>query len=326
MYKFGLIIFVYLISCNSFAISITGESDPNLLRDAILGDTTGITVTSSSLLNQSNGSRISSGVYTNGSNTYGIGDGIVISSGNVNNYNDGPNTSNSTSFGYGVAANAQQETLLDPISGGSFNHNDVTQFDLTFDVDATTDRIFFNVVFGSEEYDAFVGSFIDAFGIYLNGTNIAMYDNLPVNIDHPGMSFTSGTELNGILDPTSGTGDPIMLFEGEVTPGSTDNLLTFILADTLDSSFDSVAFISGFGATDPGGGTPGGGLPGTSGGGGSSGGGSTGGGSSGGGSTGGDGGMPPAAQIVEPPMYMLLIIGLILLVSQSWSRRVPLTH
>ena len=29
----------------------------------------------------------------------------------------------------------------------------------------------------------------------------------------------AGTELDGILDPTNGTGDPIMLFEGLVTPG-----------------------------------------------------------------------------------------------------------
>lgn len=260
--------FSLIFISKSFAISITSTSDANLLQSAILGETAGINVTSSNLLFQQDGARISSGIYSNASNTYGIGDGIVISSGNVNNYNDGPNLSSSSSFGYGVAATPEQEALLDPLTGGSFNHRDVTQFDLVFDVDALTNKIFFNVVFGSEEFDTFVGSFIDAFGIYLNGSNIAMFNNEPVNIDHPDMNFTSGTELNGILDPTGGTGNPVMLFEGEVTPGSSDNQLSFIIADTLDSSFDSVAFVSGFGSVNPGGSTPGGGLPGSIGGGG----------------------------------------------------------
>jgi hypothetical protein len=73
------------------------------------------------------------------------------------------------------------------------------------------------------------------------------------------MAFLPGTELDGILDPTSGTGNPIMLFQGLVTPGSTGNTLPFIIADSGDAQLDSTVFISGFGTAAPEGGTAGGG-------------------------------------------------------------------
>ena len=124
----------------------------------------------------------------------------MISSGDVSDYETGPNTSPSTTTVYGVSATPAQEALLDPITGGSLNHNDVTQIDITFDMLPGFDTVFFNVTFGSEEYDEFVGSsFIDAFGLYVNGTNIAQVNGDPVNIDHPDMLFLGGTELDGIL-------------------------------------------------------------------------------------------------------------------------------
>ncbi len=242
------------------AILITQETDANLLASSILGS--GVTVSSASLSGQSLLSgAVSSGTYTNASGVYGIGDGIVISSGNVSDYNDGPNSLPGNTTNFNTSASGAQETLLDPITGGSLDHYDVTQFDLVFDVDSSTDSIFFNVVFGSDEYAEFVNSsFIDAFGIYLNGVNIALFDALPVNINHPNMDFIAGTELDGILDPTSGAGNPIMLFEGAVAAGSTGNTLTFIIADSGDTALDSTAYISGFGNVDPGGGTCGGGT------------------------------------------------------------------
>ena len=241
------------------ALVITSQSNSSVLADAILGD--GVTITSSSLSSHTTGSATSSGTYTNASGVYGLADGIILSSGNVNAYGDGPNNFGDSTTEYGISATTSQESLLDPITGGGFDHFDVTQFDLIFDVGATTHSIFFNVVFGSDEYSEYVGTeYIDAFGIYLNGVNIALFDAKPVNVDHPNMAFISGTELDGLLDPTNGTGNPIMLFEGVVTPGSTGNTLTFIIADSGDAVLDSTVYISGFGNIDPGGGTPGGGV------------------------------------------------------------------
>lgn len=243
---------------NVNAIAITADIDANNLASSILGS--GITINSATLSSQSSGTATSSGTYTNASGTYGIDSGIVLSSGNVNDYNDGPNNNTQNTTGYGVSASIAQEGLLDPVSDGSFDHSDVTQFDLNFDVDASTSNIFFNVVFGSEEYDEWVGtSFIDTFGIYLNGAHIATFNGETVNADHPDMTFFGGTELDGLLDPTLGTGDPVMLFSGLVNAGSSNNTLTFIIADSGDDTFDSTVYISGLSNVDPGGGTQGGG-------------------------------------------------------------------
>ena len=244
------------------AIVVTQDTTTAGLLASLLSGAPGLTITGSSLSGHTSGGAASSGTYTNASGTYGIGSGIVLSSGNVSDYADGPNVETGKTTSYGVGASGAQEALLDPISGGAFDHFDVTQLDLTFDVGAGVDRIFFNVVFGSDEYAEFVASpFIDAFGIYLNGVNIAKFAGDPVNIDHPSMAFLPGTELDGILDPTGGSGDPIMLFEGLVTAGSTGNTLTFIIADSSDSILDSTVYIQGLGAENPGGGTPGGGTP-----------------------------------------------------------------
>ncbi len=254
-----------LAATQASAITVTADTNTTNLLNALLGGGTGLTVTSVTLSGHTDGGAVSSGTYTNGSGTYGIGSGIILSSGNVTDYGDGANGSsgNTTNFG-GVNASpvsAGQEALLDPITGGGLDHYDVTQLDLTFDVAGDVSNIFFNVVFGSDEYAEFVGSsFIDAFGIYLNGTNIATFAGDPVNIDHPNMAFIGGTELDGILDPTSGSGDPIMLFQGLVTPGSTGNTLTFIIEDSGDSQLDSTVYIEGLGTENPGGGTPGGGT------------------------------------------------------------------
>ena len=59
------------------------------------------------------------------------------------------------------------------------------------------------------------------------------------------MAFIGGTELDGILEPTAGAGDPIMLFQGNVIGGSTGNTLTFIIADSGDTQLDSTVYIEG---------------------------------------------------------------------------------
>ncbi|MCC5829224.1 MAG: choice-of-anchor L domain-containing protein [Phycisphaeraceae bacterium] len=240
------------------AIVVTPNTSAMELALAVTGGLdTGLTVTGASLSGHTGFNMLeepvtSSGTFTNFSGTYGIGPGIILSSGGVEDYGDGPNTSFNFTTAYGVPATPEQEDLLFPISGMPL-HFDVTQLDITFDVDAGTDSVFFNVTFGSEEFDDFVGSIIDAFGLYLNGINIAFIDGLPINIDHPNMGFHPGTELNGILGGSTGPLGPLVhTFSGAVTPGSTDNVLTFIIADTLDDVLDSTVYISQLGGVDPG--------------------------------------------------------------------------
>jgi len=246
--------FMYTPSHYAYAITTTGTNDADLLVNTLIGsEGSGIipTSVSATLSGHSSGSSTSSGTYVNPSETYGMVDGIVLSSGNVNDYNDGPNTLSSKSTIYGVPATAAQELLLDSITGGFYYHYDVTQLDVTFDMQPGFDTVYFNVVFGSEEFPEYVGTqFIDGFGLYVNGENIAFVDGQPVNINHPSMDFIPGTELDGIL--TDSIGDSFVhTFSALVGDGSTGNILTFIVSNTSDYILDTTVYISQLGGEAP---------------------------------------------------------------------------
>ena len=163
-------------------------------------------------------------------------------------YGDGPNTSGGNTTGYGVAATPAQDAILDAISGAS-NYLDTTEIDITFSLDATHDTVFFNVVFGSDEFDEFVNTtFIDAFGMLVNGVNVAFVAGSPINVNHPSMAFTPGTELDGILAPG---GNPVLTFSSVVGFGTNGNTLKFIIADRGDSALDSTAYIAALGGEPP---------------------------------------------------------------------------
>ncbi|MEQ1800783.1 MAG: choice-of-anchor L domain-containing protein [Gammaproteobacteria bacterium] len=183
----------------------------------------------------------------------------------VAGYSDGPNAQEGNGWAFGgtfppsppdpndpgsgtpgVAATDGQEALLDPITGDAatqtfYDHYDVTELVINFDMQSGFDSVAFKIVFGSEEYPEFVESpFIDGFGMFLNGVNIAQVANLPVNIKHPDMTDTvTGTELDGILAPG---GDPVLTFGGLVNP--TGNTLRFIVADTSDGILDTTVYFS----------------------------------------------------------------------------------
>jgi hypothetical protein len=238
-----------LVPAMASAISVTAGGTSAALIAALSSPGSGLTITSLSINGQTFGAGTQSfGTYTNASGTYGIGGGIMISSGEVANYGDGPNTSSATTTSYGTSATAAQAAVLTSISGAK-PYLDVTEIDITFDLDATHSTVFFNVVFGSEEFPEFVGStFIDGFGMLVNGSNVAFVAGLPVNVDHPSMAALAGTELDGVLAPS---GSPTVTFSKLVGAGTTGNTLKFIIADSGDSALDSVAYISALGGTPP---------------------------------------------------------------------------
>jgi Ca2+-binding RTX toxin-like protein len=233
-------------------LNVTPTIDPGVLTATVVGTSGGITVNSMNLsANSGFQGELSGGTFTAGAGApYGFtGGGIILSSGDVADYASGPNTTTqSTSFV--VAATPAQELLLDLVTGGMFDHNDVTQLDIDFDLQPGFDTLFFELVFGSEEFPVFVGSsFIDGFAIYLNGTNIATFNGSPVNINHPDFAAIPGTELNGVLAPN---GIPKLTFSAPLTDGQTGNTITFIIADTSDTSLDSTVYIASLGGTLPG--------------------------------------------------------------------------
>lgn len=226
------------------------DTNPTALINQLnpAGTNSGLIVRSVTLQGHTLGSGASSGLYKlvgPEPHTYSLTQpGIVLSSGNVRDYESGPNTSSGFTTSYGVPATALQETLLDPITGGSFDHNDVTQLDIIFDAAPTATDVTFLTVFGSDEFPEWVGSpFIDGFGIFLNGTNIAFAVGAPININHPDMQPLAGTELDGVLAPN---GNPVLQFVAPISPGSTNNRLTFIIADTSDDLLDTTIYLSSF--------------------------------------------------------------------------------
>lgn len=198
----------------------------------------------------------------------------------VAGYSDGPNTQEGNGWAFGgtfppappdpndpgsgtpgVSATSAQESLLDPITQNPAcdpdpdfcSHYDVTELIINFDMQPGVTQVAFSIVFGSEEWPEFRDSpFIDGFGMFLNGVNIAAVGGFPVNIRHPDMrplvdqngdpvagTEIPGTELDGILGPG---GNPVLTFSGLVDP--TGNQLRFIVADTSDGVLDTTVYFS----------------------------------------------------------------------------------
>ncbi len=232
-----------LASSAAQAISVTQTNDLTALKNAITAGNGGIVINSISISGQLG----QFGTYTNLSGTYGIGSGIVISTGNVNDYNTGANTSAEKTTVYGIGGTPTQQALLSPITG-SLSHFDVAQIEIDFDLQNGFDTIFFNTVFGSEEFPKYVNQYVDGFGLFVNGQNIAFSGGQPVNINNSSMTPLDGTELNGVLAPNN---NPVLTFSKVLGNGSKGNKLTFIIADTRDASLDSTAYFSALGGAVP---------------------------------------------------------------------------
>ena len=239
---------------------VENETDAQELLNALTaGGNSALNVTSVNLSGQQGAGTASTGVFVNRKELYGLDrHGIVLSTGNAGDYGSGTNDLDWHTTNYGpLEDNPDQEALLDPITGGSFDHYDITQFDIGFDLMPGYDSITFDVVFGSEEYIEWVESeFIDGFGLFLNGENVAFSDYYPINIKHPEFRYVEGTELDGVLVPgvNDDANDAFAHYAGDanaalrltvpMTPGQVDNTLTFIIADTSDNAYDSTAYIS----------------------------------------------------------------------------------
>src|SRR5439155_15885809 len=79
----------------------------------------------------------------------------------------GPNNSDSTTTSFGTPGDAQ----LTAIAGAATNDACI----LSFDFVPQGGVLKFNFVFGSEEYNEFVGAgFNDVFAFFLNGKNVAL--------------------------------------------------------------------------------------------------------------------------------------------------------
>jgi hypothetical protein len=188
------------------------------------------------------------GLFTNGAGVVGFERGIILSSG-MATIAQGPNTSNGAGTGFGL-----------PGDPDLTNQAGAPTFDaaiLEFDFVTAGNRLTFQYVFGSEEYNEFVGSFNDVFAFFLNGQNVALLPNgqvVSVNNVNLGANaqFYRNNELpNATIDTELDGLTTVLTVEVPVTPG-VRNHIKLAIADANDDILDSAVFIASGSFASPG--------------------------------------------------------------------------
>lgn len=224
---------------------VTASSDGTVLANALAGS--GIAISN---VTYSGATSTASGTFTNGTATVGFNEGVVLTTGTVGCV-PGPNDQNGCT-GAGTTSS------------------------LKFDFISNTDKLFFQYVFGSEEYNEFVNtSFNDQFQLLLNGTNIALLPGAggAVSINNVNCGSNSAFYRNNSSGsaPAGCTNLGLNIqYDGLTTVltaqadvvASTTNTFEFRIFDVDDSVLDSGVFIKAgsFSGTNPDNPVP---LPGT---------------------------------------------------------------
>lgn len=205
--------------------------------DALLGGSSGITIVGTPTYVGATGS---AGLFTGGSDILPFDAGVALTSGAAASI-PGPNDSPSRTTINGTAGDAE----LTALAGG--DTQDAAR--LTFSFIPTNDQISFQYVFGSEEYNEFVGSvYNDVFAFFLNGVNIALIPDtttaVTINNVNAGANsefFYDNTagganiEYDGLVGINAGR---LLFATGRVTAGEV-NTISLAIADTGDGEYDS---------------------------------------------------------------------------------------
>ena len=229
------------LAAPAMAFSVGQTSNLQTLTNNLLGNNTaGLSNFSLSIT----GDEQAFGTFTG--DPFGLNSGIVMSTGRVTDL-PGPNSDGvdlSTDFGpFGATG-------------------DLSELNLSFFADSTAEKLFFQYVFGSEEFLEFGGtSFNDSFELLLNGTNLAkLSDGQTVTINNlvPNSGDRSTDNPDYINNPSGLAGSIIKLdgytkvlgFEGLLNKNQT-NVLTVRIKDVGDGSYDSAVFIQGSVGSEP---------------------------------------------------------------------------
>jgi hypothetical protein len=225
----------------ALGFSITQTSNSATLINALLGNTTGLSYFNITAYGDSR----AFGTFTDGSNPLRMHSGVVLSTGRVIRL-AGENT-----------ASAGPPTFPDLSTDLSVNDSttghDITRLDISFFADSTADKLFFNFVFGSEEFLEYGGSeYNDSFELLLNGVNLAkLSDGQLVTINNL-VPHKDATYHPDYINNPAGKGTKTRLdgfttvlgFEGGLLKNSV-NSLSIVIKDISDSYYDSAVFIQG---------------------------------------------------------------------------------
>lgn len=200
------------------------------------------------------GADSAAGKFSGGTDIIGFESGIILSTGVIANV-VGPNTLGDVTAENGTPG----DTALDRLTGAGNLTEDAAI--LSFDFVPDGDTVTFQYVFGSDEYNEFVGSeFNDVFAFYVNGKNCAVVGSpaVPVTINtiNNGNPFGSTPNSNPSLyrnndledgGATINTGldglTTVLTCTAAVNQGQT-NTMRLAIADASDEAYDSDVFLS----------------------------------------------------------------------------------
>ncbi len=227
---------------------------PQDLVDELLG----AGVTSSNIT--FNGAPISGGIFTGGTGIFGFERGIVLSTGDVGTIAGPLNTLAGASTITGFPGDPDLEAL----AGVGTNDAAILEFDFECPQSTTAS---FQFVFASEEYNEYVFQFNDAFGLFVNGVNIALVPGTMdavtinnVNCGNPYAAPAGGVNCsryvnNDCFDIPPGTypcaavntemDGMTQVFSAVATLNPGVNHIKLAVADALDTVWDSNILIRG---------------------------------------------------------------------------------
>jgi hypothetical protein len=227
------------------ALSVTGLSSPGAaaaLAKLLAGQ--GVTISNVTFTGTTGGATASAGSFTGGNGIIGFPTGIILSNGHAVDVVGNSQAFASTDLGL------PGDSDLSAIAAGQGFDATVLQFDFV----PKGPQVSFQYVFGSEEYNQFVGTqFNDVFGFFLNGKNVALVPgtNTPVTINTINKNVNSQFYIDN--DPTDFNGPgpiqtslngltKVLTITANVNPGQI-NHIKLAIEDVSDANFDSDVFI-----------------------------------------------------------------------------------
>jgi hypothetical protein len=192
----------------------------------------------------------SAGTFTGGQDSVGFDQGVILSTGLAKSV-----VGKSTDFAStdrGQPGDADLDKNIGITGTGTTSHDATV---LEFDFVPTGATLTFQYVFGSEEYNEFVGTeFNDTFAFFLNGKNVALIPgtNTPVAINNVNLQTNSQFYRDNDPADFGGNAGPIptalnglttvLNVTASVNPG-VNNHIKLAIEDVGDGVFDSDVFI-----------------------------------------------------------------------------------
>ncbi len=219
---------------------------------ALLGNDSGIAIVPGSV--RYTGAPGASGLFAGGAGILGFDRGILLTTGLAGNVR-GPNFSEGAT---GINNRAGSPDLDRLVRGGTTDAA-VLSFDF---IPTASNVVRFQYVFGSEEYNEFVGSpFNDVFALFINGINYARIPGTGTPVAGSGAVVSIHT-INAntrtfFVDNAPGLNQPlgqlntqldglttVLTLQAPIEVGRV-NRLTLAIADTVDPRYDSAVFLQG---------------------------------------------------------------------------------